>query len=153
MTKKLNKRPGIWIGGTLEKIVTAYRGDLADPSVSGIINALTDRYDEITHEAMPTLTENEWCAICDVLNGCSTLITSTPDPAQYVWAEVLDSEPDGLNEKWNVDVKDLSECLRALSYAGKCAVWDVAARFWASPDLNKLPTRDLLIACGAKIGG
>ena len=35
--------------------------------------------------------------------------------------------------------------------AQKAAVWDVAARFWASPQLNELGTADLLKSVGAKI--
>lgn len=145
----MSKRTSIYMPRETRAFLTAY-GE--ENSISGSIAAIIKRYDEITREAMPALAENEWCAICDVLNGCGVLLSSGGyDQARSIWAEIADSEPDGLGEKWGISCRELAEKLRGLPLAGKIAVWDVAARFWASPRLNDLETRELLIESGAKI--
>ena len=122
-----------------------------DNSRSGTIAGLLGRYRDITDAACPTLSEAEWCCICDANNGCGLTFLLGSDHFQSLWANVADSEPDGLGEKWGVDLMALALLLRDLPPAGKAAVWDVAAKFWASPRLNELPVRDLLVSVGAKI--
>jgi hypothetical protein len=147
----VEKRPSIYLGEKLAGIIRSFRGDLDTPSVSGIINAIASRYQVITAEATPTLTEAEWSLIADVLNGCSALIgTGGADQAAYVWAEVADAGKE-YGYKWGVDTVALASALQGLSFAGRCAVWDVAARFWASPKLNEMPAAELLREVGAKI--
>lgn len=144
----MSKKTTIYIPDKPEQILAAFGCD----STSGALATIVERYDRITRESIPELTEAEWSAIADVLNGCGTLLASGGhDQAQSVWAEIADSEPDGLNEKWGISCRDLSEKLRALPLVGRIAVWDVAARFWASSQLNKMSSTDLLRECGAKI--
>ena len=143
------KRSSIYMPEEVKTFLAAY-GE--ENSLSGSIATIIKRYQEITRAAAPTMTEQEWSAICDILNGCGIWLSSGgPDPAAYVWAEVADSAPDGIDQKWGVSCQELSKKLRHLPLVGKIAVWDVAARFWASPKLNDTPTLQLLKECGAKI--
>lgn len=121
--------------------------------LSPSVVALIQRYRSITADACPEFTEQEWSAICDVLNGCGVWLSDVgrTEPAQHIWAELLDSGPDGIAEKWGVNLADLAKRIRALPLAGKVAVWDVAAKFWADPQLNQISTLDLLKKAGAKI--
>lgn len=145
----MNKRISIYMPTTIREYLMAYG---AENSLSGSIATLMGRYKAITAEAVPELTEPEWSAIVDALNGCGAWLSAGGhDPASFVWAEVADSAPDGLGEKWGVDCPALAERLKALPLAGRVAVWDVAARFWASPRLNEASTRELLLAAGARI--
>jgi hypothetical protein len=147
------KRQSIYIPEKIQEILATYAyGD--ESSISGTIAAIIDRYRAITADATPELPANEWMAICDVLNGCGMLLAAgggRHDQAPMAWASIADSEQDGLGKKWNVDCRGLAEKIRMLPLAGRIAVWDVVARFWASEQLNSLPAEDLLIICGAKI--
>ena len=143
------KRTSIYLPDNVKSILAAY-GE--DNSLSGSIAALIKRYEEITRDACPELTQAEWCCICDANNGCGVWLSAGgPDPYQSLWADVYDSDDDGLSEKWGVSCRDLAERLWSLPLAEKAAVWDVAAKFWASPKLNALETVDLLKESGAKI--
>ena len=122
-----------------------------DNTLSGSITTLLERYKQITADACPEFTEAEWCAIVDANNGFGVWLTSGIDPYQILWANVYDPELDGIDEKWGVSCRDLADRIRALPLAGKAAVWDVAARFWASPRLNEISALDLLKEAGAKI--
>lgn len=122
--------------------------------LSGRITEVAMRYRALLDDATPTLTEAQWCAICDVLNGTWLIcddIDGRGDPVQGAWASVADAEEDGMGEKWNVDVSALAAALRDLPYAGQAAVCEVVRRFWKHPGLNDLPTVDLLKACGARL--
>ena len=113
---------------------------------------IVERYARITAEATPELTEAEWCCFCDANNGCGVfLATGGHDQAESAWANVADSVPDGLDEKWGVSCLKLAEKIRLMTFVGRVAVWDVAARFWSSPRLNDLTARELLVEAGAKI--
>ena len=147
---KMSKKTTIYIPDKIEKLINAF----GEGSLSGALATITERYDKITREAIPGMSEAEWSCVCDCLNGCGVWLSAGgPDPAAMIWAEVSDSEPDGMEEKWGVDCKELSAKLQALSLVGRIAVWDVAARFWASPNLNKISTHDLLIEAGVRTEG
>ena len=142
------KRTSIYLPVHTQAVLKSY----GEGSTSGTITGLIDRYQAITADAMPSLSEAEWSLICDALNGCGVWIsTGGPDPFLMLWAEIYDSEQDGLGEKWGVDIQALARRLRELPLAGRAAVWDVAARFWAHPKFDKLEIRELLLEVGAKI--
>lgn len=146
MTAKA-KRQSIYIPEKIQAILSSY----GENSTSGGIATLIERYARITADACPELTESEWCAWCDVNNGCGVWLSGGHDQAESAWANMADSGPDGIDEKWGVDHRELAEKIRLLPLAGRCAVWDVAARFWASPRLNEISTLDLLVESGAKV--
>ena len=142
------KRTSIYMPSHIQAVLKSY----GEGSTSGTVTGLIDRYQWITADAMPYLTEAEWSLICDALNGCGTWISAGgPDPFPMIWAGVADSEQDGLGEKWGVDIQALARRLRELPLAGRAAVWDVAARFWAHEKLNDLEPGKLLLEVGAKI--
>jgi hypothetical protein len=144
----MSKKSTIYFPDSLLKILNSFGVD----NSSGAICTLIERYDRITREAIPELTENEWMCFCDIHNGCGGFLSAGGmDQAPSAWASVADSVSDGLSEKWGVGCKDFSAKLQALPLVGRIAVWDVAARFWASPNLNKISARELLIEAGAKI--
>lgn len=143
------RKTSLYLPEQAEKTIKAFG---PEASQSGVINTILLRYDPMTRDSMPTLPLNEWQAICDALNGCGVWMSAGgPDPAPMVWAEIADSEPDGFDEKWGISCPALAEKLRGLPLAGRIAVWDVAAKFWAAPELNTMEMADLLKKCGAKI--
>jgi hypothetical protein len=122
--------------------------------LSGRITEVAMRYRALLDDAMPTLTQAQWCAICDVLNGTWLIcedIEGRGDPVRSVWVSVADSAEDGTGEKWNVDVPALAATLRDMPYASQAAVCEVVRRFWKHPGLNDLATVDLLRQCGARL--
>lgn len=142
------KRTSIYLPDQVGDFIRSY----GENSLSGSIATLLERYRAITTGACPELRMAEWCAIVDANNGCGVWLSAGgPDPFSSLWANVADSEPDGLDEKWKVSCLELAERLRQMPLASKAAVWDVAARFWAHPQLQELSFRELLLAVGAKI--
>lgn len=125
-----------------------------DQGLSGRISETALRYRALLDDAMPTLTEGQWCAVCDALNGYWLLMESRlgwSDPVRTAWANVADADEDGLGEKWNVDALALAKTLEAMPYVQQAAVCDVVRRFWRHPKLNELPTADLLREAGARL--
>lgn len=122
--------------------------------LSGRITEVAMRYRALLDDAMPTLTENQWSAICDVLNGTWLIcedIERRGDPVRTTWASIADSAEDGVAEKWNIDPLALAATLRGMPYASQAAVAEVVRRFWNHPGLNDLATVDLLRQCGARL--
>ncbi|MCA3302441.1 MAG: hypothetical protein INF98_09750, partial [Roseomonas sp.] len=125
-----------------------------DQGLSGRITETALRYRALLDAAVPDLTESQWCAICDALNGYWLVMESSDrwsDPVLSAWANVQDAEADGLGEKWNVDVGGLAHLLGAMPYVQQAAVCDVVRRFWKHPKLNDLPTAELLRQAGAHL--
>jgi hypothetical protein len=119
-------------------------------SLSGRINSMLIRYDAIRVEECPALTEAEWCALCDVLNGTYVAAEHTDtDPARFLWAELADAPE--MAEKWHIDHPALVARLRTFSLAERIAVLEVAARFWRSPRLNEASNAELLAEAGARV--
>jgi hypothetical protein len=79
----------------------------------------------------PQLSEGEWNLLRDILNSTHM------DPGQvrrWPWllaADVRDSAPDGLAEKWAVDLEALARRLESLHPADAWAVVDSVRRWWA----------------------
>lgn len=119
-------------------------------SLAGRINAILERYNMICRDAMPALPENEWCAICDA-NNPGQDVTGMPWSATILWANVADSGPDGIDEKWGVDHQDLAARMRAMPLPAQVAIHEVVRAFWASPYLNELLALDLLEKSGARV--
>lgn len=138
-------KSSIYIPDHVNRIIGAY----GRATYSGTITTLVERYTRITADACPELTEAEWSAICDALNGAALLMGSGGmDLAAMVWAEVADAH--GLGEKYGVDCRELAAKLQALPLAGRYSVWDVAARFWRIAPGSDSSTRDLIVAAGGR---
>lgn len=76
-----------------------------------------------------TLTENEFLAFCDANNGTMWDESALTHSFQ---ANVEDSGPDGLAEKWSVSLKELAEKLSTLTPVQKCAMLAALDGFFAS---------------------
>jgi hypothetical protein len=132
--------------------ITIYAGDpirrvlqVDGENRSGRLNAVCERFDAIISDELTrmTLSRDEWCAICDVLNGTWLLDHNW----QSCWAEMLDSPE--MDEKWGIDHQALGWRLHKMGLAGRAAIVDVVERFWASPNLNQVTNEELLREAGA----
>ena len=110
------------------------------------------RYRAIVDAAMPVLAENEWACLCDILNA-SHRLTNHPDtdPARSMGLSVADSGPDGMAEKWGVDLDLLAARLDAMPYPAQCAVIETVDRFWRQAGQSMAPIGQQLHAAGAKV--
>lgn len=138
MTKP--NRYTIYAGEPLQRALAGFEGNR-----SGRINQICDRYMEIIEAECPPLTEPEWLALCDLLNG-----TWLDDQAsvRFLWAEVADSK--GTAEKWGIDTDDLAKRVRSMSQAQTTAIVEVVQKFWAvqNPEIGNAET---LLAVGANV--
>jgi hypothetical protein len=138
----------IYLSDPVEKIL----GPELD-SLSGRISSIVIRYGEIMRLECPALSENEWLAICDVLNGTWLAAESSPnDPAKYIGASISDGDKyDGIGEKWGVDALDLARRVRDMRYFEQCAIIEIATRFWKWGTHTEQSYPEILSKIGAKI--
>ncbi len=139
----MSKRASIYLSSKTMSILDVSKDD----SLSGMINLIVGRYNEIVWRSMPALTRNEWCAIMDANNG--TIINDDShfdESPTMLWANVADSQ--GLDEKWNIDSKKLVAKMRAWSNAEGFAAIDAVGKFWKHCDLA---TDDALKKAGVRI--
>jgi hypothetical protein len=93
------------------------------------------RYREIIRRSVPALTEAEWMACADALNGVWLGDPVTGPPT--LWMEIADADQlDGLGAKWGIDAQALAQRLRDAHYAAAMAVIDVVERPWGSLSLT-----------------
>lgn len=135
---RMGERITIYAGPPLARAIEA---TLDDDNRSGRVNNVAERYLDIVEAVRPRFTRDEWCAVCDALNG---VWLNDSVSARLVWANVADTPE--LGEKWSIDQPALTSRLRALDAAGNWAVIETVQRFWARAHLD---TDDALRAAGA----
>jgi len=131
----------IYAGPPIRALLDGY-----DDNRSGRLNAVAERYAAIIAAHTPELSEAEWCAVCDALNGCFMGAGEALLGVRYAWANIADCE--GLGQKWCVDQDALAQRLRSMPLADAVAVAEVVQRFWRHTDL---PTREALDLAGARV--
>lgn len=119
-----------------------------DENRSARLNTVAERYAAIVAAHTPELSEAEWCAVCDALNGCFMGAGEALLGVRYAWANVADCE--GLGTKWGVDQDALAQRLRTASLAEQVSVAEVVQRFSRNTDLA---LREALELAGARISG
>ena len=117
--------------------------------LSARVTEVVRQHGEMVKRATPELTLNEWCAICDALNGWA-MHDDLYEPTS-AWINIADAIEDGLGAKWGLDALALAHHIRDLPFAGAVAVCEVSRRFWQSPNLKKLTNEALLVEAGARI--
>ena len=116
---------------------------------SGRLNTIAERYSYVVERDTPELSEAQWCAICDALNGYWLNGGDSGAGVRLAWAEIEDADRlDGLGAKWGVDAGALAGWLREATAGQQVAVAEVVQRFWQHPDL---PAREALELAGAKL--
>jgi hypothetical protein len=104
------------------------------------------RYQEICRRHCPKLTQSEWLAVLDALNGV-WLQSSIHDAGLLtgIWASVYDADRlGGLGAKWGCDAKALSEHIRDYDYATTVALVDAVERWWALPSEEQVVPAETL---------
>lgn len=110
------------------------------------------RYRAIIDGAAPALTVGEWSLLCDALNGSVlTAGHADTDPARHLAHSVADSAPDGLGEKWGVDLPALAARIEHLPYAARCAIVETIARFWRQAGSSMSPIGEQIRSAGARV--
>ena len=108
--------------------------DARGPRSTVIARDLGRLYD-LYRRHMPELSRGEAMLICDALNGTATGQTPGALLAQMLVPEVEDAVAlDHLDQKWEVNGKELAEKLKGLDPIGTLAVIDAAERFWRAVD-------------------
>lgn len=134
----------IYAGAPIQRVLDGFNDNR-----SGRLNTVAERYAYIVDRDCPTLTEAQWCAICDALNGYWMDSGDSGAGVRLAWAEVEDADRlNGLGDKWDVDARDLSAQLRDMTAGQQVAVAEVVQRFWGHSDL---PTHEALDKAGARM--
>lgn len=130
-----SERIKLYIGPPLRALLDARGGAendqhvLAGAGVSGIVNTAADRYQEILRRSVPVLTEAEWMACADALNG--VWLSGEIAYLSAVWTEIADADRlNGLGAKWGVDAQALAVRVGGLPYAAVVALVDIVERLW-----------------------
>lgn len=131
-----NKRSVYLTDDTLTTLGQVDAEDRAGWSLSGRLNAIVERYNQIISESMPEFSKWEWSALLDANSGSLILL----------WANVADSPE--LPEKWGINLQNLVVKLQGLSRAQAAAVTEAIYRFWHHCDL---PTEEAMAKAGIKL--
>lgn len=105
------------------------RGE-SDESMSARMSFMIDVAYKICNESVPDLSQNEWLAICDALNGHWY---SYERGVESVLRSAIMSIHDSfieLDEKWSVDCRALAIKIAEMPLAQRFAVAQIARRFW-----------------------
>ncbi|RMD64249.1 hypothetical protein D6833_04635 [Candidatus Parcubacteria bacterium] len=131
----MDKRKSIYVGPALTRLIeTRGGGQSCGISVSGLINAVADRYMETVRRHLPRLAVGEWLLIFDAMNGVWSGDNSVLDVLS-VPAEIEDAvKLNNLDSKWDVDGKTLVKKLHGLDWCQRLAVLDATERFWCRDD-------------------
>lgn len=122
MARKL----GVYMSEPLERLV---KDREAQDSLSGRLSTAADRYLEICDRHKPELSEAEWNACRDALNGCWMADTMS---VESVWASIYDADRlDGLGKKWGIDAKALAIRIRDMPLVEKIALIEAVESWWA----------------------
>lgn len=120
------RKAGIYI---TEQLATLISGRENHDSLSGRISTIAERYGWIIDKHKPELTEPEWNACRDALNGVWLRDT---DMLRMVWAEIADADKiNGLGAKWEVDAQALSQRIRDMTPAETVALVEAVEAWWA----------------------
>lgn len=132
----------IYAGAPIQRALDGYENR------SGRLNTVAERYLDIIARDCPALTEAEWCAVCDGLNGY-WMEGGANLGVRMAWAEVADADRlTGLGAKWGVDALALAEHMQCMSAGAQAALAEVVERFWQRPEL---PAAEALAQAGARI--
>lgn len=135
----MNKRPSIYIGGSLESLITDLKGE--GDKTSSIINSIADRYKLLVEQCKPELTFDEWMSLCaaynghifgDMLHEVRAMAWMCGEWIKYNEAEASQFYTDNLVEK--VKALGLVEKVEALGYAERVSILHHVAVFWATGD-------------------
>ncbi len=143
----MNKRPSVYIGSSLEQIITDIQG-YHDDKVSTVINTVADRYKVIIERNMPTLTESEWLALMDILNGYMT-DNITQAVNGIIWSLRDSINLEGLDNKWDLP-EDFVGRIEAMSFEQRLAIIHTGERFWSFAGKTE-NYNEMLLQCDAKI--
>jgi hypothetical protein len=129
----------VYLGEPLRRLLDARATEEAGYTASSLVNTVADRYQEMVRRSMPALSEREWMACADALNG--VWLSSDAGGASLtlatVWAEIADADRlNGLGEKWGIDAQALARRLREAPYAEVVAVVDVVETLWSRPNTD-----------------
>ncbi|MGH2367596.1 MAG: hypothetical protein ACRDI2_05300 [Chloroflexota bacterium] len=117
---------------------------------SGRLNRIAERYLDIVQRECPVLTEAEWCAVCDALNGY-WMEGGDNLGVRLMWAEIDDADRlNGLGVKWSIDAQALATRVQEMRVAEQVAVAEVVERFWRQTQYDQDAGTCLKIA-GAKL--
>lgn len=116
---------------------------------SGRLNTVAERYLDVVRRDCPALTEQEWCAVCDALNGHWWEGGDGGVGVRMAWASVSDADRlDGLGAKWGVDAQALAARMQCMSAGEQVALAEVVERFWQHCEL---PAAEALAKAGARL--
>lgn len=114
---------------------------------SARINQVCADWRDLIAASVPVLTEAQWCAVIDAING--TMIDDDTT-MRHLWAEVADARE--ICEKWSIDQASIVAALRALTWAELVALRETVRRYWLSVEAGAQSHGEALRQAGARIG-
>jgi hypothetical protein len=130
------RRTSLYLSEPLEAILA---GRQDQDSLSGRLTTVAERYAAIVSAHRPQLSEAEWNACRDALNGVWLRDVLS---VRAIWAEIADADRiDGLGDKWSIDGQALAARIRDMPLAAQVALVEAVETWWAaqrSPTSSRL---------------
>ncbi|MDX2289795.1 MAG: hypothetical protein NW217_13350 [Hyphomicrobiaceae bacterium] len=121
------RKAGLYITPPIAALLAA-RED--QDSLSGRLSTVAERYSAILEAHKPRLSEAEWNACRDALNG---VWHGDMMSISLIGAAIADADNhDGLGAKWGVDARALAARVHEMPIAGKVALIEAVETWWAA---------------------
>jgi len=147
---EIKRKASIYQGDSMIALVAEMK-DHGDNSgkLSRVLNGICDSYLAIVRNYVPTLAENEWMAIIDVMNGHMS-INAVQTASTLHWNLCDAVEMEGLDNKWGIS-SDFGINIKNMEIINKMAICHVAQVFWTLKAEENEEYNSLLLRAGAKI--
>ncbi len=123
----MSKR-SIYFSAPIERILCI--DDESHESFSGRVSYLITLADMLSREQMPSLTEQEWCAI--VYANAGSYHDYSAGVIQVLgglWHNLFDYATEG-DTKWGIDCVALARRMRAMPIGAQAAVFEAVKKYW-----------------------
>jgi len=120
------RRVGLYLSPPIEAVL---KGREERETLSGRIGSVCERYAAIIAAHRPQLSDAEWNACRDALNG--TYLGDVEMLPTIVWATIDDADRlEGLGAQWGIDAQALAQRIRAMPRAELIALVEAVEQWW-----------------------
>lgn len=121
------RRVGLYLSPPIEAVL---KGREERETLSGRIGSVAERYAAIIKAHRPRLTEAEWNACRDALNG--RYLGDVDMLPTVVWATIYDAgRLEGLGAQWGIDAQALAQRIQAMPPVEQIALVEAVEQWWA----------------------
>ena len=128
------KKQAVYFNGAALSFLNARHDEATGDSNSAALNRQLERYEFLLADGLVKLAVGEWLTLFSAMSSSAT--TGSPNAAiRVLWANVLDSEEDGIGVQHGADCQKLAQFIRGSTPSQQLFMLDLVERFWIANEL------------------